>query len=126
MQFLASIKKEYALEKYLLYGVWKVRRAVAQFRVSDHNLRVERDRWHAKDSYVPREDRLCTHCDAQQVQDEMHIFTCSWHETLRRRYNIDATDQRATLNDLVEARPNMLWYLYHVMAAEDDFCKSHD
>ena len=126
LKFLTSVKTEYTMERYLQYGVRKVRRAVAKFRVSDHNLRVERDRWLARAAYVPREQRICTHCDAGQVQDEPHVFTCTWHRPLQRRYNIDPSDPRGAINDLVLAKPNVLWYVYHTMKAEDDFCKAQE
>ena len=75
-------------------------------------------------SAMSPEDRICTHCDTGQVQDEMHVLTCSWHGALRHRYSINGGDAVAIKQDLIAAKPNVLWYLYHVLKAEDDYCRS--
>ena len=55
------------------------RNAATRFRLSSHNLLVERLRW----SRVPRELRVCP-CDNTTIQDEYHIFNdCSITEGLR-------------------------------------------
>ena len=45
LSFLAQVKPAYEMESYVEYGCRKVRRAFTKYRISDHNLRVERDRW---------------------------------------------------------------------------------
>ena len=54
------------------------RRAITRFRLSSHNLAVERGRW----SRIPREQRRCDCSD--DVQDEQHVVSlCSKHAGLR-------------------------------------------
>ena len=57
----ASVKKEYSFEKYLLYIVRKVRCAFPCFRISTHNLRIERDQWNKTNRLYPK---LTDHVDA--------------------------------------------------------------
>jgi hypothetical protein len=51
-----------------------------RFRLSSHNLAIERGRW----SRTPRQDRLCP---CGQVQDEQHVISdCRDHEAVRRSF----------------------------------------
>ena len=57
--------------------------AATRFRLSSHNLLVEKLRW----SRVPRHLRVCS-CDNKSIQDEYHVVnTCS--TTQRLRENLD-------------------------------------
>jgi hypothetical protein len=55
--------------------------AITRFRLSSHNLAIERGRW----ARIPRESRLCVHCDdASHIQDEQHVIShCAKHAGLR-------------------------------------------
>ena len=68
--------------------------------------------------------RICVHCGRGEVEDEMHVFSCSKYTTLRQRYGITSTTVQAVEADLTEAKPNVLWYLYHVLHAVDTHCTS--
>ena len=124
LEFLSLVKKEFVFEQYLSYGVRKVRYAVARFRISDHNLQVERDRWRPRAEAIPCEMRLCVHCDAGKVEDEMHIFSCDKYGLLRQRYGVTCTTAPEVQTALNEARPNMLWFIYHVLREVDAHCAS--
>jgi hypothetical protein len=74
------------------------RLTLTKFRLSSHNLAIERGRWTRK----PREERLCPTCNV--VQDEHHAVTeCRINADARR--NIEATHlQLPQLFDLDQAQ----------------------
>ena len=45
LQFYSQVKTGYEMEKYLEYDNRKLRRSYTRYRISDHNLRIEKDRW---------------------------------------------------------------------------------
>ena len=72
-------------------------KALASFRMSSHDLNIERLR-HTR---VPRHQRLCTCCDMQRVEDELHVLECPAYAVIRRSY---ADLQPNPLPDNAEAR----------------------
>ena len=73
-----------SLEYYLLYDVQNPlhRSALAQLRLSSHNLGIETGR-HCRPSMLP-EDRICAFCPSGQVDDEIHfLIHCKAHDDLR-------------------------------------------
>ena len=50
-----------------------LRKTLTMYRLSDHSLAVEKDRHHQ--TWLPREDRLCCHCDEGAVETELHFLT---------------------------------------------------
>ena len=57
---------------------------VTRYRLSSHNLMVERGRW----SRIPRNQRVCP-CDRTSIQDEQHVLcTCPKTDHLRQRHNM--------------------------------------
>ena len=48
LQFYTEIKEDYKMEEYLNYEHRKVRRTYTKYRVSDHNLQIEKERWTTK------------------------------------------------------------------------------
>ena len=122
LEFYSSLHDEYVFQPYLHCSVRKVRCAFTRFRISAHNLRIERDRWHHKANPIPRDERVCRGCDGNKVEDELHIFTCPRYETLRRRYHISAgsPDQISAL--VKEAATPVMWFVYHAMKLVDLAC----
>jgi Reverse transcriptase (RNA-dependent DNA polymerase) len=56
-------------------------RTLATFRMSAHHLNIERLRH--KVPAVPRSRRFCSCCNAQAVEDEMHVLECPRYGALR-------------------------------------------
>uniref|UniRef100_A0A3B1JC70 ribonuclease H n=1 Tax=Astyanax mexicanus TaxID=7994 RepID=A0A3B1JC70_ASTMX len=68
-----ALKTEYKLEEYLLtVRDRKQRQILTKYRLSDHRLAVETGRY--KQSWLPREERLCAHCSTGEVETEMHFL----------------------------------------------------
>ena len=82
---------------YSCKGVKEYHRAdYTRFRLSSHNLRIEKGRW----SRTPREARLCG-C-GNHIQDEEHVLLhCRFTEEIRRRYNI-ISESLANFFDVTE------------------------
>ena len=79
-------KTDFRLEHYLLYVTNPYHRcALTQYRLSSHNLGIERGR-HTKPP-KPQEQRLCLYCRNGCVDDEIHCLTeCDIHTETRQRF----------------------------------------
>ena len=81
LQFLNSIKDDYTIESYLKIKDYENRKAISKLRTSSHHLKIETGRW----SNITRENRLCTQCSKNKIEDEYHfLFECSRHTTERK------------------------------------------
>ena len=71
------------MEPYLLNITdFKLRRQLSRFRLSNHNLHIEKGR-HAKPK-TPVEQRLCNVCNNKMIEDEFHfICVCKKYDDLR-------------------------------------------
>jgi hypothetical protein len=80
-----QIKQYFQCEDYIkVVKNHKHRRALAALRTSSHQLLIERGRYQTP--VLPRESRLCVHCDLQEIEDEKHfILTCTKYNTLRNQ-----------------------------------------
>ena len=57
------------------------RRVLSKFRTSNHKLEIEFGRYRN----IPREERICKHCDKQVVEDEFHFaFECDKYDIVRQ------------------------------------------
>ena len=79
LSFNSTLKKGYKLEEYLDKVQNKnQRRKLTHFRISNHKLKIEYRRY----QNIPRDERLCSNCDMETVEDEYHfIFDCQCYET---------------------------------------------
>ena len=69
----AKIKIDYKMEKYMKYGLGpKLKKCIAQIRVSGHDLEIERGR-KSRPKPTPAEERYCRHC-LDKVEDEYHFI----------------------------------------------------
>ena len=66
-----KFKDEYRMEKYLMHKNIKHVKFMAKFRLSSHTLRIETGR-HERPK-LPAENRLCTLCNLNLVEDEFHF-----------------------------------------------------
>ncbi|MFN7883235.1 MAG: RNA-directed DNA polymerase, partial [bacterium] len=76
----ASLDKKHRFTYHLL-GPKEIR-AVATFRMSAHQLAIEKGR-HGR---VPRAARVCRCCESGIREDELHVFECSRYSSLRRKH----------------------------------------
>ena len=84
-----NIKDGVCMEHYLLdRGLsWREKNVIAKFRTGDHKLRIETGR-HCRPR-LPPEQRLCTRCQLNKVEDEVHILIeCPLYALLRDKHFI--------------------------------------
>ena len=67
----------------------------------------------------PRHERVCLDCDAGEVEDEFHVFTCAAYEEWQCEYNVKASSPLAILEAVREAASSTMWYVYRVMTQVD-------
>ena len=66
-------KDSVAMETYLeTIHVNKFRISLSKFRLSSHDLAIEKGRY----NNINRENRLCTYCKMNVIENEFHFFTC--------------------------------------------------
>ena len=67
-------KNEFRMENYLLtLNNLNHSLALARFRISSHNLRIETGRY-TRPNKTPPDQRICLYCPSQAVEDEMHML----------------------------------------------------
>jgi hypothetical protein len=70
----------YEREKYLDLENVSHRKLLTKFRISAHNLYIERGRY----KNIKCEHRICKLCNMNEVEDEYHFFmTCTYYTELR-------------------------------------------
>ncbi|MGI9312379.1 MAG: hypothetical protein ACR2O9_02440 [Alphaproteobacteria bacterium] len=78
----STFKINIICEKYLsCINIMNYRRSLCNFRISSHNLNIETGRW----NNIPRNLRLCTCCNLNEVEDEYHfLLICPTYFNLRQ------------------------------------------
>ena len=86
METYVALNSQYTVAAYLTtVSDTKLRRTLTKYRLSDHNLAVEVGQH--RQTWLPREERLCSHCDQGGVETELHfLIYCSQYEGLRDQY----------------------------------------
>ena len=76
-------KPVFGLESYIVQiKDPKLRRLVSKFRLSSHSFNIEKGR-HVRPK-IPIDERLCTRCNQQSIEDEVHVLLyCSDYQELR-------------------------------------------
>ena len=84
LEMYARYKHDFELENYLDFIVEKKYKfALTQFRLSSHDLAIERGRYQRLD----RTDRNCKLCNSNVVECEYHfLLVCPFYLELRRKY----------------------------------------
>ena len=82
LEYYCQFKTEFKMEKYVeCISNDKLRSELAAFRLSAHNLDIERGR-HIN---VPRENRICRLCSMSMVESEFHfLLVCPRYSYIRR------------------------------------------
>lgn len=77
-------KSDFNFENYLQINSMHIRTIIAQFRLSSHQLQIEKGRHH-KPKPIPAENRFCLKCKNNDVEDEFHfLLQCPAYSDLRR------------------------------------------
>ncbi len=70
---------------YLLIKPFKERQILSKYRLSDHDLEIERGRH--RQTWTEREQWICRHCDLQQIEDEKHfLMMCPKYLNVRETF----------------------------------------
>ena len=95
-----TFKSEFCLEHYLFnVNNCKYRYALAQFRLSSHNLGIETGR-HCKPP-KPANERICLYCQSGSVDDEVHFLTkCSFHDEYRKVFENTVKSKMSNYPDM--------------------------
>ena len=92
--FLHSLKDTYTMENYLKINDYQNRKAISKLRTSSHRLTIETGRW----TNIIRENRICTQCGQNKVEDEYHfLFDCSKH-TIERNISFEKIKTKTNIN----------------------------
>lgn len=80
----ARFKHDFEFENYLDFvSEKKYRIALTKFRLSSHDLAIERGRF----ENIERNDRLCRYCNLNRVENEYHfLLVCPLYRDLRKKY----------------------------------------
>ena len=103
-------------EKYLTVIPNKIkRRSLTKFRLSAHNLNIERLRYTTKSQKrIPPEERLCLLCNLQETEDEQHFLAvCPNYSMLREKLFMTCENEAPKFKDL-----NVKEKFYWIMTAE--------
>ena len=86
MRTLLTFKTEFRLEPYLLeVKDFKLRRLLSKFRLSSHDLEIERGRY--TKPLIPSTERFCKVCNKRTVEDEKHMLVeCEMYDELRNEF----------------------------------------
>ena len=91
LEFYNLIKHDFEPEAYLrIIKVPDFRKSLTRFRISCHNLYIERGRYDTP--LVPREERWCTYCffskGLKPIEDESHVLIdCLLYSSVREKFN---------------------------------------
>ena len=74
----------FCMQFYLLKPISPIyKKCITQFRLGSHNLNIEQGRYRNE----PRESRICTLCNCNDLEDEFHfILKCPFFKDLRAKY----------------------------------------
>ncbi len=72
LQCYSTLNRTTTFANYLLIKPFKERQILSKYRLSDHDLEIERGRH--RQTWSEREQRICRHCDLQQIEDEKHFL----------------------------------------------------
>ena len=81
-----ALNRQYTVADYLSTVTDKnLRKTLTMYRLSDHSLAIEKGRH--RQTWLPREERLCCHCDDGAVETELHFLTqCKKYTSIREEF----------------------------------------
>ena len=103
-------KNYFIFEPYLEWGSDEKRRLITQFRISSHQLEIERGRY----KNIPASQRICKLCNAD-VEDEIHfLLSCQKTEKIRKEILNEIEDKFTNIKAL-DNKSKFVW----ILSAED-------
>ena len=94
-----EIKQVFGPENYVLYNLSQKKRSLcAQLRAGILGLHIETGRYVG----TAEDDRICTLCDIQGVENEMHfVFYCPFYDSIRQKLfsKVDPNNKFVWLDD---------------------------
>ena len=100
-------KCSFGQEKYLAILSFHQRKLLTRFRISSHNLMVERGRYKKLDV----SQRLCQNCNLNLVEDETHfLFQCPAHASDRNKL-ISLSSENCLNFTTLQDNERMIWLL---------------
>lgn len=81
-----ALNRDYTVAEYLSNVTDpKLRKSLTRYRLSEHSLAIEKGRH--RQTWLPREDRLCIYCKQGEVETELHFLTtCPLYQDIRDIY----------------------------------------
>ena len=102
-------KVNFIYEEYLDSVPHNLRCLITRLRISAHSLRIHTGRFGV--NRLPRHERLCLHCNLQDVEDVYHfVCICPKYRTIRLKY---------TINRYYYFRPSM-YKFYELLRSNDN------
>jgi hypothetical protein len=88
---------------------FKVRRAITQFRISAHRLKIETCRYQASNNYISPLDRICEKCNLKKAETELHfLIECPFY----RQERIALFDKINDINSTFSTYTNLQKFLW--------------
>merc|ERR1712082_16415 len=91
----------------------KLRKTLTKYRIGDHSLAIETGRH--RQTWIPREDRICTSCPQGEVETELHfLLHCDKYKEIRdsffpkinQKYNeFETTTDTSALQYILGEKP---------------------
>jgi len=111
-------KDNISLEKYLLILIKDERRVLTKFRVSAHNLEIEKGRY--RPIGVKTEDKICKLCNTGVEDDTHFLLQCPVLENKRTQIINNIKNVNKYFNNLPN-KSKLIW----LMSSEDNFTLVH-
>ena len=88
-----ALNRQYTVADYLTTVTDpKLRKTLTRYRLSDHSLAIETGRH--RQTWLPREDRLCSLCSRGQVETELHfLLHCDRYKEIRDSFGPKISDK---------------------------------
>ena len=109
-------KDKFSFENYLNWGTFNQRKVITKFRISAHNLEVERGRY----KNIPFNQRTCNLCKST-VENEIHFLLECPSLHLARNDILHVIETKYTGIRSLDNKAKFVW----LMSAEDPFVYKH-
>ena len=95
-----ALNREYTMAEYLSTVTDpKQRKTLTRYRLSEHSLAIEKGRH--RQTWLPREERLCPHCTQNEVETELHFLTaCPLYQDIRDTYFPQITNTQGEFENM--------------------------
>ena len=88
------------------------RSTICKFRVSAHSLAIERGRY----KNIPVNNRICTACNTEQIEDEVHFFIhCPAYNQYRQEFISKVKNSISNFNSLTENNITLIFNSSSIM-----------